>query len=159
MIYWESLTNWSLAMNLGDLAASIPFPLTKWKTTEVETFFSSSQGSRIVNIEKSSIVLHSWSVLVTFEFSTIKQGSTPRIDQSFMLRSSVLLSQAWSVVHQAFLVLLPITVDYLDRWAYRHQYHDHTSPWRRSTLDFCNRIHDVMIAWADLVELRVVYTR
>jgi hypothetical protein len=25
MAYWESLTNWSLAMNLDDLAASIPF--------------------------------------------------------------------------------------------------------------------------------------
>jgi hypothetical protein len=71
----------------------------------------------------------------------------------------MLLSPAWSVVHQAFLVLLPITVDYLDRWAHRHQCHDHTTPWRRSTLDFRNRIHDAVIAWADLVELRVEYTR
>jgi hypothetical protein len=38
MAYWESLTNWSLAVNLDDLAASIPFPLAKWKTVEVETF-------------------------------------------------------------------------------------------------------------------------
>jgi hypothetical protein len=56
MAYWESLTTWSLAVNLDDLAASIPFPLAKWKPTEVETFLLSSQGSRIVNVEKSSIV-------------------------------------------------------------------------------------------------------
>jgi hypothetical protein len=56
MAYWESLTNWSLAVNLDDLVASIPFPLAKWKTVEVETFLLSSQGSRIVNMEKPSIV-------------------------------------------------------------------------------------------------------
>jgi hypothetical protein len=61
MAYWESLTNWSLAMNLDDLATSIPFPLAKWKTAEVETFLLSNQGSRIVNMEKSSIV-HSFLV-------------------------------------------------------------------------------------------------
>jgi hypothetical protein len=76
-----------------------------------------------------------------------------------MLRSSVLLSQTLSVVHWAFLVSLPIAVDYLDRWAHRHQCHGHTTPWHRSTLDFRNCIHDTEIAWADLVELRVVYTR
>jgi hypothetical protein len=158
MAYWESLTNWFPAVNLDDLAAPIPFPLAKWKTGEVETFLEQSRFSN----SQHGKVIHRVFVLDPCSWpsnSQIKQGSTPRIDQSFMLRSSVLLSQAWSVVHRAFLVLLPITVDYLDRWAYRHQYHDHTSPWRRSTLDFCNRIHDVMIAWADLVELRVVYTR
>jgi hypothetical protein len=55
MVYWKSLTNWSLAVNLDDLEASVTFPLAKWKTEEVETF-SSSQGSRIVNMGKSSIV-------------------------------------------------------------------------------------------------------
>jgi hypothetical protein len=58
MTYWESLNNWSLAVNLDDLAASILFPLAEWKTAEVETF-SSSQGSRIVNMEKSSF-MHSF---------------------------------------------------------------------------------------------------
>jgi hypothetical protein len=56
MVYWKSLTNWSLAVNLDDLAASIPFLLAKWKQVEVETFLLSSQGSRIVDMEKSSIV-------------------------------------------------------------------------------------------------------
>jgi hypothetical protein len=61
MIYWESLTNWSLAVNLDDLAASFPFSASQVKTVEVETFLLSSQGSRIVNMEKSSIV-HSFLV-------------------------------------------------------------------------------------------------
>jgi hypothetical protein len=56
MIYWEPLTNCSLAVNLDDLAASIPFSASQVKTVEVETFLLSSQGSRIVNLEKSSIV-------------------------------------------------------------------------------------------------------
>jgi hypothetical protein len=53
MVYWKSLTNWSLAVNLNDLAASIPFLLAKAEVLNVE-IFSSSQGSRIVNMEKSS---------------------------------------------------------------------------------------------------------
>jgi hypothetical protein len=56
MIYWESLTNWSLAVNLNDLAASIPFSASQVETVKVETFLLSSQGSRIVNLEESSIV-------------------------------------------------------------------------------------------------------
>jgi hypothetical protein len=100
-------------------------------------------------MEKSSIV---YSFLVrahNLQILRIEQGSTPRIDRSFMLRSSVLLSQTLSVVHWAFLVSLPIMVDYLDRWAHRHQCHGHTSPWRRSTLDFRNRIHGVEASRAD----------
>jgi hypothetical protein len=54
MVYWKSLTNWSLAVNLDDLAASIPFLLAKAEVLN-EEIFSSSQGSRIVNMEKSSI--------------------------------------------------------------------------------------------------------
>jgi hypothetical protein len=61
MAYWESLTNWSLAVNLDDLAASIPFPASQVETVKVEIFLLSSQGSRIVNMEKSSIV-HSFLV-------------------------------------------------------------------------------------------------
>jgi hypothetical protein len=56
MIYWEPLTNCSLAVNLDDLAASIPFSASQVKTVEVETFLLSSQGSRTFNLEKSSIV-------------------------------------------------------------------------------------------------------
>jgi hypothetical protein len=77
----------------------------------------SSQGSRIVNLEKSYIM---YSFLVrahNLHTLRIEQGSTPRIDRSFLLRFSLLLSQTQSFVHWAFLVLLPITVDYLDRWA------------------------------------------
>jgi hypothetical protein len=45
MIYWGSLTNWSLAVNLDDLAASIPFSASQVETVKVETFLLSSQGS------------------------------------------------------------------------------------------------------------------
>jgi hypothetical protein len=68
-------------------------------------------------MEKSSMVYSFLVCALNLQILRIEQGSTPRIDRSFTLRSSVLLSQAWSVVHWVFLVLLPITVDYLDRWA------------------------------------------
>jgi uncharacterized Tic20 family protein len=74
MVYWESLTNWSLAVNLDDLVASIPFPLAKWKTVEVETFLLSSQGSRIVNLEKSSIVYSFLVRALNLQILKIKQG-------------------------------------------------------------------------------------
>jgi hypothetical protein len=38
MAYWESLTNWSLAVNLDDLVASIPFPASQVETEKVENF-------------------------------------------------------------------------------------------------------------------------
>jgi uncharacterized Tic20 family protein len=117
MVYWKSLTDWFLAMNLDNLIASILFPLAKWKTVEVETFLLSSQGSRIVNLEKSSIVYLFLVRALNLQILKIEQGSTPRIDRSLWLHSSVLLSQAWSIVHQAFLVSFHITIDYLDRWA------------------------------------------
>jgi hypothetical protein len=59
MVYWKSLSIWSLAVNHDDLAASIPFPASQVETVQVETFLLSSQGSRIVNMEKSSIVYSS----------------------------------------------------------------------------------------------------
>jgi hypothetical protein len=31
VVFWESLSTWSLAANLDDLVASIPFLLAKWK--------------------------------------------------------------------------------------------------------------------------------
>jgi hypothetical protein len=61
MAYWESSTNWSLAVNLDDLAASIPFSASQVETVKVEIFLLSSRGSRIVNMEMSSIV-HSFLV-------------------------------------------------------------------------------------------------
>jgi hypothetical protein len=74
---------WSHAANLEDLVASIPFPASQVETVEVESFFS-SQGSRIVNMGKSSIV---------YSFLVRAQGSTPRIDRSFWLHFSLMLSQ------------------------------------------------------------------
>jgi hypothetical protein len=69
-------------VNLDDLVASIPFPASQVETVKAETFLLSSQGSRIVNEEKSPIV---YSFLVrahNLQILRIKQGSTPRIDRS-----------------------------------------------------------------------------
>jgi hypothetical protein len=54
MAYWESLTNWSLAVNLDDLVASIPFPASQVEMVEVENFleqsrFSNSQLGEVIH--------------------------------------------------------------------------------------------------------------
>jgi hypothetical protein len=54
MAYWESLTNWSLAVNLDDLVASIPFPASQVETEKVENFleqsrFSNSQHGKVIH--------------------------------------------------------------------------------------------------------------
>jgi hypothetical protein len=93
MVFWKSPSTWSLAATLDNLVASIPLPASQVETVEVESFLS-SQGSRIVNMENSSIV---YSFLVrahNLQILRIEQGSTPRVDQSFLLRFSLLLSQA-----------------------------------------------------------------
>jgi hypothetical protein len=82
MVYWKSLTNGSLAGESDDLVASIPFPASQMETVKVETFLLSSQGSRIVNMEKSSIVYSSLVRALNLQILKIKQGSTPRIDQA-----------------------------------------------------------------------------
>jgi hypothetical protein len=45
MVYWKSLTNWSLAVNLDDLVASIPFPASQVETVKVEIFLKQSRFS------------------------------------------------------------------------------------------------------------------
>jgi hypothetical protein len=54
MVYWKSLTNWSLAVNLDDLVASIPFPASHVETVKVEIFleqsrFSNSQHGEVIH--------------------------------------------------------------------------------------------------------------
>jgi hypothetical protein len=58
MVIWESLSTWPHAANLDDLVASIPFLLSQVEAVKVE-IFSSNQGSRKVNVEKSSIAFMS----------------------------------------------------------------------------------------------------
>jgi hypothetical protein len=67
-------------------------PASQVEALDVEILLS-SQGSRIVNMDKSSIV---YSFLVrarNLQILRSEQGSTPRIDQAFWLRFSLLLSQ------------------------------------------------------------------
>jgi hypothetical protein len=87
MIIWKSLSTRPHAANLDNLIAPIPFPASQVEAVEVENFLS-SHGSRIVNMKKSSTV---YSFLVrasTLQILRIEQGSTPRIDRSFLLRFS-----------------------------------------------------------------------
>jgi hypothetical protein len=83
MIFWKVLSTWPHAANLDDLVASIPFPASQVEAVEVEIFLS-SQGSRIVNMKKSSTV---YSFLVrahNLQILRIEQGSKPRINRSFL---------------------------------------------------------------------------
>jgi hypothetical protein len=54
MVYWKSLSNWSLAVNLDNLVASLPFPASRVETVEVETSleqsrFSNSQCGKVIH--------------------------------------------------------------------------------------------------------------
>jgi hypothetical protein len=93
MAYWESLTNWSLAVNLDDPVASVPFPASQVETVKVENFPEQSRFPNSQHGKGYPSCIRSWSVLLTFQFLKVKQGSTPRIDRSNVLRSLVLLSQ------------------------------------------------------------------
>jgi hypothetical protein len=53
MVYWKSLTNWSLAVNLDDLVALIPFPASQVETVEVET---SPEQSRFSNSQHGEVI-------------------------------------------------------------------------------------------------------
>jgi hypothetical protein len=81
MVLWKSPSTWSLAAYLDDLVTSIFPPASQAEALDVEILLS-SQGSRIVNVEKSSIV---YSFLVrahNLQVLRIEQGRTPRIDRS-----------------------------------------------------------------------------
>jgi hypothetical protein len=54
MVHWKSLSIWSLAVNLDNLVASIPFPANQVETVKVETFleqsrFSNSQCEKVIH--------------------------------------------------------------------------------------------------------------
>jgi hypothetical protein len=115
MVYWKSLTNGSLARESDDLVASIPFPASQVETVKVETFLLSSQGSRIVNMEKSSIVYSSLVRALNLQILRIKQRGTPRIGRSSFATLLCVAITNTKRCTLSFLVLLPITVDYLDR--------------------------------------------
>jgi hypothetical protein len=92
MVFWKFLSIWPRAANLDDLVAPIPFPASQVEALDIEILLS-GQGSRIVNVEKSSIV---YSFLVrthNLQVLRIEHGSTPRIDRSLWLHFSLMLSQ------------------------------------------------------------------
>jgi hypothetical protein len=82
MVFWKSLSTWSLAANLDDLEVSIPFLLSQVEAVNVETSssnqrFSKSQCGEVIHRIFVSIRIHNLRILRS------EQGSTPRIDRSF----------------------------------------------------------------------------
>jgi hypothetical protein len=92
MLFWKVQSTWHHAANPNDLVASYSFSASQAEALDVEILLS-SQGSRIVSVEKSSIVYLFLVRAHNLQILRIEQGSTPRIDRRSMLRSSVLLSQ------------------------------------------------------------------
>jgi hypothetical protein len=82
MVFWKSLSTWPHAANLDDLVASIPFLLSQVEAVKVEIFLS-NQGSRKVNVEKSSIAFSSRSVSITFESSEASKEVHPGSIKAF----------------------------------------------------------------------------
>jgi hypothetical protein len=81
MLFWKVRSAWHHAANSDDLVASNSFSASQAEAIDIEILLS-SQGSRIVNMEKSSIV-HSFLVRAhNLQILRIEQGSTPRIDRS-----------------------------------------------------------------------------
>jgi hypothetical protein len=115
MAYWESSTNWSLAVNLDDLAASILFPLAKWKTAEVEIFL---EQSRFSNSQHGKVIHRAFVLVRAPNLQILKSNKEVRPGSIKALRYAPQCCYH-SVRHStpSFLVLLPLTIDYLDRWA------------------------------------------
>jgi hypothetical protein len=93
MAFWEkNPVDLASCRKSRRLCSMDPFPSSQAETLDVEILLS-SQGSQIVNVEKSSIV---YSFLVrahNLQILRIEQGSTPRIDRSLWLHFSLMLSQ------------------------------------------------------------------
>jgi hypothetical protein len=112
MVFWESLSTWPHAAILNDLVASIPFMLSQVEAVKVENFLS-NQGSRKVNVEKSSIAFSSRSVSITFESSEAsKEVHLGTIETFAKLLFVAIVNIKRCTL--SFLVLLPITVNSLD---------------------------------------------
>jgi hypothetical protein len=78
MLFWEVRSTWHHAANLDDLVAS---SASQAEAIDIEILLS-SQGSRIVSVEKSSVVYLFWVRAHNLQILRIEQGSTPRIYRS-----------------------------------------------------------------------------
>jgi hypothetical protein len=113
MVFWESLSTWSLAANLDDLGVSIPFLLSQVEAVKVE-IFSSNQGSGKVNVENSSIAFSSRSISITIESSEASKDVHPGSVEAFAKILFVAIANVKRCT-LSFLVLLPITVNSVGR--------------------------------------------
>jgi hypothetical protein len=109
MVFWKSLSTWSLAANLD---VSYSLPASQVEAVEVEISLS-SQVSRKVNVEKSSITFSSRSISITFKSSEASKEVHPGSIEAF---AKLLFVAIANVKHctLSFLDLLPITINSLD---------------------------------------------
>jgi hypothetical protein len=113
MVFWKSLSTWSLATNLDVLGVSYSLPASQVEAVEVEISLS-SQGSQKVNVEKSSITFSSRSVSITFKSSEASNEVHPGSIEAFAKLLFVSITNV-KCCTLSFLNLLPITINSLDR--------------------------------------------
>jgi hypothetical protein len=89
------------------------FPASQVEAVEVEIFLS-GQGSRKVNMEKSSIAFSSRSVSITFESSEVSKEVPPGSIEAFYKLLFVAITYV-ECCTLSILVFIPITVNSLDR--------------------------------------------
>jgi hypothetical protein len=154
IVFWKSLSTWSLAANLDDLGVSYSLPASQVEEIEVE-IFSSNEGSRKVNVGKSSIAFSSRSVLITFKSSESSREVTqdrPKLLLSFSLLPSALYTEPSrsSPHHGQF--FRPLNLIIISVVTERRR--DATPSSFSATVLTALRSHGLTI-----VEFRVVYTR
>jgi hypothetical protein len=159
MLFWKVRSAWHHAANSDDLVVSNSFSASQAEALDVEILLS-SQGSRIVSVEKSSIV---YSFLVrahNLQILIIERGSTPRIDRSILAtllfdaitsvkRSTPRFSRFAPHYGRLFRPLSPIVISVTTV-----RCHDVALPSISATVFPTPKPHGLTI-----VELRVVYTR
>jgi hypothetical protein len=91
MVFGKILSTWPRVATLDNLLASFPLPASQVETLDIEILLS-SQGSRIVNVEKSSIV---YSFLVrahNLQILASEQGICPGSIEAFCYASLVAIA-------------------------------------------------------------------
>jgi hypothetical protein len=141
MIFWKFLSTRPRAVNLDDLVAPIPFSCQLSGSLRRR---NSLEQSRFSNSHCGEVVHRVFVLGPCFKSSESSKEVRPGSIKAFCYASLVAITNA-----KCGTLIFSHHVDSLDRWAPRHQCHDRTMPWRRSTIDFRNRIHDAETAWAD----------
>jgi hypothetical protein len=148
MVFRESPSTWSLVTTLDNLVASIPLPASQTEALDIEILLS-SQGSRIVSMEKLSIAFSSQSVLITFKSSEANKEVPLGSIEAFGYDSLCCYRVRKAKYTELFSFFSPSRPILLTVEPRHHQCSDRMTPWHRSAIDFRNQIHDDETAQAD----------